>query len=385
MNATMRMDETVREFVLQHFCRFEQNLGPNLLREFIGELVGRWREGDQLLAPVSGADVDRLASQLQKEYASLLSTGAEQADVNRLIQDVAKRLAAEKKVELNPDLLTARHSSLYEAYLTAAGILGAERPTLFTEMGSSLGKSAIDSGANKCETWIARSSPWRWRRTTAMPSKNSANWPIKTACGRAIRPFSKKGEGTKLESLRENLDAAWAPHLFLWQKSKDDLLKEIDSVVRMPGWANIWTQPIINRIDMLATGVRTMIGVKVFGSDLDKIQKVSEQVAGVLRNVPGAVDVFPDQNVGKGYLEIKIDRDRAARYGVNVGDIQDVIETALGGEPITMTVEGRERFPVRVRYARTFREDEADVKNLLVRWRNVGPRRSRSRCRKLPT
>ena len=133
-----------------------------------------------------------------------------------------------------------------------------------------------------------------------------------------------------------------------------DLLKEMDSVVQMPGWANIWTQPIINRIDMLATGVRTMIGVKVFGNDLDKIQEVSEQVAEVLKQIPGAVDVFPDQSRGKGYLEIKIDRDRAARYGVNVGDVQDVIETALGGKAITMTVEGRERFPVRVRYTRAF-------------------------------
>ncbi len=140
----------------------------------------------------------------------------------------------------------------------------------------------------------------------------------------------------------------------------------MDSVVRVPGWANIWTQPIINRIDMLATGVRTTIGVKVFGNNLDQIQKVSEEVAEVLRSVPGAVDVVPDQNEGKGYLEIQPDRDRAARYGVNVGDIWDVVEVALGGKAITTTVEGRERFPVRVRYARSFREDEEDVKNLLI-------------------
>src|SRR3974377_476022 len=134
----------------------------------------------------------------------------------------------------------------------------------------------------------------------------------------------------------------------------------------MPGWANIWTQPIINRIDMLATGVRTMIGVKGFGNNLDKIQEVSEQVADVLKQVRGAVDVFPDQSRGKGYLEIKIDRKRAARYGVKVNDIQDVIETALGGKAITMTVEGRERFPVRVRYNRASREDEQEVNRLLV-------------------
>ena len=123
-------------------------------------------------------------------------------------------------------------------------------------------------------------------------------------------------ESSRCKRSRVELDSAWSPRVFLWKKSKDDLLKEMDSVVRMPGWANIWTQPIINRIDMLATGVRTMIGVKVFGNDLDKIQKVSEQVAEVLRQVPGAVDVFPDQSRGKGYLEITIDRDRAARYGV---------------------------------------------------------------------
>ncbi len=175
-----------------------------------------------------------------------------------------------------------------------------------------------------------------------------------------------RAEQEKLRAIRARLDAAWAPRLLLWKKTKDDLLKEMDSVVQMPGWANIWTQPIINRIDMLATGVRTMIGVKVFGNDLEQIQKVSDQIADVLKQVPGAVDVFPDQIQGKGYLEIQIDRRKTARYGVNVGDVQDVIETALGGRTITMTVEGRERYPVRIRYARAFRQDEEEVRNLLV-------------------
>jgi copper/silver efflux system protein len=169
-----------------------------------------------------------------------------------------------------------------------------------------------------------------------------------------------------LKKLRAELDPPFARSLLLWRKEKSDIVQEMDSAMQMPGWGNIWTQPIINRIDMLATGVRTMIGVKVFGNDLNKIQEVSEQVAAVLRKIPGAVDVFADQNIGKGYLEINIDRHKAARYGVNVGDIQDVIEIALGGKPITMTVEGRERFPVRIRYARDWREDEEQIKNLLV-------------------
>jgi copper/silver efflux system protein len=169
-----------------------------------------------------------------------------------------------------------------------------------------------------------------------------------------------------MQALRAELDPPLSRRLLLWKKTKADLVKEMDSSVQMPGWGNIWTQPIINRIDMLATGVRTMIGVKVFGNDLDEIQKVSDQVAAVLRRVPGAVDVVPDQIIGKGCLEITIDRQKAARYGVNVGDIQDVVEVALGGKAITSTVEGRERFPVRIRYARAWRDDEEQVKNLLV-------------------
>ncbi|MFO0950494.1 MAG: efflux RND transporter permease subunit [Isosphaeraceae bacterium] len=134
----------------------------------------------------------------------------------------------------------------------------------------------------------------------------------------------------------------------------------------MPGWGNIWTQPIINRIEMLATGVRTQIGVKVFGKDLAEIQRVSQEVAAALKQVRGAVDVFPDQVVGKGYIEIHIDREKAARFGVNVGDLQDVVEVAMGGRPLTVTVEGRERYPVRVRYARDYRDDEEALKRILV-------------------
>ncbi len=154
--------------------------------------------------------------------------------------------------------------------------------------------------------------------------------------------------------------------MLLWRKDKDGLVKEIDSTIQVPGWSNIFTQPIINRIDMLATGVRTEVGVKVFGSSPEQIQQLAEQVAEVLRQVPGAAAVVPDQISGKGYVEITIDRERAARYGINVGDIQDTIEIALGGKAVTTTVEGRQRHPIRIRYARDFRADEEQIKNLLI-------------------
>jgi Cu(I)/Ag(I) efflux system membrane protein CusA/SilA len=364
MNATMRMDETMRELVLQRFGEFESNLGPKLLRDFIAELVTRWQKANRLLEPVTEADTDRLTAHFQKDFAPILSAGAGQEDVNRLIQQIAEKLAAEKKVELNPDLLTARYGALYEAYLTVSRTMGAEHPTLFTDMWNFLEKKRDGHWRDQVRQ-IDRSI---FDQAVAAYDRYAIEELHKVADEKGLwaEKTDDAAEQKQLKSLHAELDAAWSPNLCLWRKSKDALLKEMDSVVRMPGWANIWTQPIINRIDMLATGVRTMIGVKVFGNDLDKIQEVSEQVADVLKQIPGAVDVFPDQSRGKGYLEIKIDRDRAARYGVRVGDVQDVIETALGGKAITTTVEGRERFPVRVRYNRASREDEADVKNLLV-------------------
>jgi Cu(I)/Ag(I) efflux system membrane protein CusA/SilA len=117
---------------------------------------------------------------------------------------------------------------------------------------------------------------------------------------------------------------------------------------------------------MLATGVRTMVGVKVLGRDLGEVQATSEQVAKAVRTVPGAVDVFPDRSLGKGYVEVEIDRVRAARYGINAADVMDVVEVAVGGRPITQMIQGRERYPVRLRYARSARLDEESIRHILV-------------------
>jgi len=170
-------------------------------------------------------------------------------------------------------------------------------------------------------------------------------------------------------ALRQEFEKPFAKWLFLWRRTpgpKGDLLQEIDTVAQVPGWSNIWTQPIQNRVDMLATGVRTQIGVKVFGPDLETINHSCKEIEQALKPIRGAQNVVAEPVMGKGYLEIKIDRQKAARYGVRIGDIQDTIEVALGGRIITQTVEGRDRFPVRLRYARDFREDEENVKRLLV-------------------
>ena len=148
--------------------------------------------------------------------------------------------------------------------------------------------------------------------------------------------------------------------------TKDAIMQRLDEKLRMPGVTNIWTQPIRNRIDMLSTGIRTQVGIKVFGSDLETIEKKSIEIERVLHQVPGAADLYAERITGAPYLEMHIDRTAAARYGINVGDAQDVIESAIGGKNVTFTIEGRQRFPVRVRYARDFRENIEALANVLV-------------------
>jgi Cu(I)/Ag(I) efflux system membrane protein CusA/SilA len=153
----------------------------------------------------------------------------------------------------------------------------------------------------------------------------------------------------------------WRPGMTL-----DALRAELDRVTEMPGVANIWTMPIINRIDMLTTGVRSEVGVKVFGSDLLEVEALAGEVASALRQVPGAQNVYAEQISSGQYLNITVDREAAARYGIGVGAVQEAIETAVGETILGNTIEGRRRFPIRVRYAPEFRRDAQTIGDVLV-------------------
>ena len=148
--------------------------------------------------------------------------------------------------------------------------------------------------------------------------------------------------------------------------TKADIVSELDAKLQQIGVRNGWTQPIINRINMLSTGVRTDLGVKIFGADLNVLKDLAVQAEGILKMVPGAADVVAERVTGGNYLDIDIDREAAARYGVAVGDIQEVISTALGGEMLSTSVEGRNRFPIRLRYMREMRSDIPSIQRILV-------------------
>ncbi|MCI0683744.1 MAG: efflux RND transporter permease subunit [Gemmataceae bacterium] len=191
----------------------------------------------------------------------------------------------------------------------------------------------------------------------------------------AIVMLKPESQWRRVKQERWHTDAAWLdwarPGLnYLWPEerpiTKAELLKDLDEKTAIPGVLPTWLQPIQTRLVMLQSGFRAMMGVKIYGADPKEIERVGLQIEQILKRVPGAADVVADRIVGKPYIEYEIDRVAAARYGVSIRDIQDVIEVAIGGENLTTTVEGRERYPVRVRYPRELRERFDDLERILV-------------------
>lgn len=165
-------------------------------------------------------------------------------------------------------------------------------------------------------------------------------------------------------------EALKAPLLVFWpeqdQERWDELIAKMNAKLQMPGWTNAWTMPIKTRIDMLTTGVRTPVGIKVFGSDLAAIEAAGTELEGTMRAVPGTRSVFYERSLGGAYVDIVPNREALARYGMQVDDLNDVVATAIGGEPVTTTVEGRRRFSVNIRYQQDFRSTPEKLREVRI-------------------
>jgi Cu(I)/Ag(I) efflux system membrane protein CusA/SilA len=160
-----------------------------------------------------------------------------------------------------------------------------------------------------------------------------------------------------------------------WRKGlkKEDIINELNAKLQIPGVVNGWTQPIINRINMLSTGIRTDVGLKVYGQNLDAISALSNQMKMALQGVNGIKDLYVDPITGGKYLDIQVNKDAIGRYGLSVDDVNEVIESALGGMNLTKTIEGRQRFSVNVRFAQDYRNSLDAIKGTLVQTANNGP------------
>jgi Cu(I)/Ag(I) efflux system membrane protein CusA/SilA len=153
----------------------------------------------------------------------------------------------------------------------------------------------------------------------------------------------------------------WPPGM-----TKDKLVDEMNQAIQFPGVTNDWTMPIKTRIDMLSTGIKTPVGIKIAGPDLATLQRIGKQVEGVVKELPGTLSAYAERAVGGNYLDFKIDREAAARYGLTVGDVEDVISSAIGGMNVSWTVEGLERYPINIRYPRELRDDPEALANTIV-------------------
>jgi Cu(I)/Ag(I) efflux system membrane protein CusA/SilA len=153
-----------------------------------------------------------------------------------------------------------------------------------------------------------------------------------------------------------------------WRKgmSMEKLVDELDKAIRFPGLTNAWTMPIKTRIDMLSTGIKTPVGIKLMGEDLQVLSRLGEEVEAVIREVPGTLSVYSERVTGGNFLDYVIRRKEAARYGLTVGDVQDIIMTAVGGMNVTQTVEGLERYPVNLRYGSELRDTQEKLRRILV-------------------
>ena len=365
MEVVGRVDASLRGLALARLKEYRPALGAALAGDAVDSLLGRV-DPALVRRKLTAAGREDLARTLGAVYGERLALEPRLDDVSALVKDASKRLVAVEVLTDRADLLSPTPGPWERATDVAGEVFGSNKETLFTRITTQL----IQAHEAKIKGRV-----------------KSLNWElfdraVGTGTWAAIEELTKRagdkkltlreGSAEELKTVRASLEKPFSDRLFLWKKGKQDLVEEMDTALRVPGWGNIFTQPIINRIEMLATGVRTPVAVKVFGDDLDEIQRVSREIAEVLRGVRGAGGIVPDQIVGKGYVEIDIDRRKAARYGIQVGDIQDVVEVAMGGKPLTMTVEGRRRFPVRVRYARDFRTDEEALKHTLIAARGAG-------------
>jgi Cu(I)/Ag(I) efflux system membrane protein CusA/SilA len=388
--ALERFDEIMRELARARYQAVESDLGPLLTRSAVDETVRRIRQTGTLReqAPVEEKQLGALAGMLAPEFGAWLAKNPALEDVTRLTSSVANRLKDIGAIDDPVTALTIKESLPRQALRQTADFLGMERKTFAGEVLDAVkarrtalwreGVKKVDwelfDQAVQGYTWLALEELVKAGNDVALlggarrgaESVRFADEAVKAELHkehdrRAFEPFFP---------LTDNLHKPFADRVFLWQREsgpKGDLVDdEFGRVLQVPGWTNIFTQPIINRIEMLSTGVRTDIGVKVFGPNLPAIDRVGKEIELALKPIDGARDVVAAPVMGKGYLEIDVDLERAARYGVSVEDIKNTVEVALGGQAVTQTVEGRERFPVRIRYPRAQREDEETVRRMLV-------------------
>ncbi|MER3441735.1 MAG: silver transporter [Gemmataceae bacterium] len=390
MFALEEFDRAQRQLALERFREIEQALEPLLTRHVVALTVRAIEASPhhvQASEPLERV-TEEIVAELTPRYGPWLARHPALEDVHKVMVATAERLREQGHAHGSlAELLDVRRQSLRQwVHLAGEWLLGLPTLTPAQIVLESVEKKRHDYWRNRmhlinAELFDHGVEAYTWSAITALARAARARGLVARAPRGPVLEQVLQAEVSsqtapesasvvqEVQELRSRLAQEFAGWVLFWTRQggrNGDLRQELDTVVQVPGWSNIWTMPIANRIDMLSTGIRTTVGIKVFGPDLATIEHVGQQIEQVLRTVRGAKDVFAERPTIKGYLEIAIRREQAARYGIRIADIQDTIEAALGGRVVTQTVEGRERYPVRIRYARAAREDVEEVKRLLV-------------------
>jgi Cu(I)/Ag(I) efflux system membrane protein CusA/SilA len=395
-------DTQMREYAYQRNLEHERQLGHVLIRAGQRELVRLVNNNGSLTHSLNSGEMNRLHEPQQVDFALRLARDLTPEDVTLLAQDGIHQL---QQLGYLADAHTGGdplryHPNLFRRTVDAVGALfGGVRPTSLSYLHETLvnerhrlwgdhiqmlngelpqraaplwvrllieeflGRCTITSSevaANLQQRHQFRTAPAATSSTTGHHHHGSA--------GSAVPP-PQLDPCPPLDRIQNEQTTQLAARLILMPADRAELTSfggELDRAMQMPGWTNVWTMPIQNRVDMLATGINTTVGVRILGSSLDDVVRASEDVAAVVAKVSGAANVVADRVRGKGYLQVRPDRDRAARLGVSVADINELVEVALGGKIVTETIEARERHPVRIRYAPDGRADEETARSLVI-------------------
>ncbi|HEV3117900.1 MAG TPA: efflux RND transporter permease subunit, partial [Gemmataceae bacterium] len=397
MSVLPVFDAQMREYAYQRNQEFMRDLGPQLIRatlEKMAELL-RGKSGIRSLSP---ADLTILSRSVSPHLAQHLAMSPALEDVTHVAQQAAREMTRLEWTAPHVDIFDYQPHLIMRGIYGLHSLLGGAAPTFFTRLhaavdaryralwfghmdkldGELLERAPVVYTRLVLQDLLGRTAVKDARLSQALDELSSLG---KLQAGdefttgqhhhdmRSSSPAVRLDAQPALLALQTELARPFAGRVMLWRSDRSELNSaggEIDRVMQMPGWTNVWTMPIQNRVDMLYTGVNTSVGIRVLGRKLDDVVSASERIAAVVKNLKGAVNVQADRPRNKGYLEIRVDRDKALRHGVNVGDINDLVETALGGKVATTLIAGRERYPVTIRYPRAVRESEGSIRNLVV-------------------
>ena len=418
MDAMPRFDAVMREFAYQRNQEFTRQLRTELTLFLIRRTTELLDDRGQLIKPVASGDLAFIANSISTHVSEHLAMSLALEDLSEIARHTAAQLGSMGFLAVDQTSLEDHPGMFDRPGLAVRQWLGMSPPSFAADLEKSgrrerdkmwsghirkLNSELLDRAGSTFtrilgEEILRRSEVTdprlaeinrqveRARRETTKPQAtikasrerkltDKSNSGATAHHHEARGPFPVIHPHPVLDKIYADLARSFSRRLMLWTRDRDELSGsyggELDSALKMPGWTNVWTMPIQNRVDMLDTGVNTEIGVRVLGRRQEDVVRASEEIAAVLREIPGAVGVIADPIRGKGYLEVRPDREKAARYGVSVGDINDLVETAIGGTIATTTVEGRERHAVRVTFPRDWSRDEEAVRRLPVPTREL--------------